>query len=355
MRRSISSIPRVRRIRLASSLGVPRGKVLFGTNMWPDEERPYYGSFIASQASSLTAAGFSVDVAYVRGFKSIGAYVRALGSLPTMANGTYDVHHLHYGHTAAAGAATALRKVPLVVSYCGEDLLGAPRGNSVSRKSAVEVALFRHLSHLADRTITKSAEMEQVLPKSRRAFNTILPNGVDLSRFSPIDRHLARQRLGWALETPVLLFLGNPADPRKNVALARRTAELVRVQVPDARLHEAWQVDPSDVPLLLGAADVLVFSSLSEGSPNAVKEAMACELPVVASPVGDLEERLRGVDGTYLCKPNSATEFADAVMRVLREPGKRALEARRAVSSLSTEHVATRLVDVYRAAGARIV
>lgn len=318
-------------------------RVLFVTNMWPDERRPYYGSFIASQARSLTGAGVDVDVLYVRGFLGVHTYLKAFFDLPMAARGrSYDIVHVHYGHTALVSS--GVRQRPLVISFCGEDLLGAPREDGISLKSRVEVAVFRQVAKAATVTITKSKEMEEVLPARVQRRNYVLPNGVDLDHFVPRPRTEARAELGWKDEEKVILFLGNPEDPRKNVTLAREAAAIVAGRRPDARLHEAWGVAPEEVPTLMNAADCFVFPSRSEGSPNAVKEAMACALPIVATPVGDVAERLDGVERCYVRDPNPRL-FADALGRALEHD--RAPAARAAVEKLGIGAVAGQLRSIY--------
>ena len=326
----------------------PAGDVLFITNMWPDERRLYYGSFIASQARSLSAVGVGVDVLYVRGFLGAHVYAKALATVPrTAGRRSYDVVHVHYGHTAAVSLAIAQR--PLVVSYCGEDVLGAPREHGITTKSRIERSVFRQLGRFADATITKSVEMEQALPPSLRARNRILPNGVDLDRFAPRSRARARAALGWDPDEKVMLFLGNPRDQRKNHRLAEQAAALVAERRDRTRLHVAWAIDPDAVPTVMNAADCLLFASRSEGSPNAVKEAMACALPIVATPVGDVRERLDGVAGCWVCEPAPAA-FADAL--VLALDADRAPAARAAVQALGLGRVAERLLRIYDEVGA---
>jgi teichuronic acid biosynthesis glycosyltransferase TuaC len=325
--------------------GLVKRRVLFITNMWPDEERPYYGSFIASQARSLAVESVAVDVLYVRGYAGIQAYMAALLRVPMVAGRTHhDIVHVHYGHTAVASLGVTQR--PLVVSFCGEDLLGAPREQGITLKSQVEVAVFRQVARLATVTITKSEEMAQQLPNGVRARNFVLPNGVDLDMFIPRPRETAREELGWSSADKVILFLGNPDDPRKNVDLAYAASEIVGRSVPDARLEIAWKVPPDRVPILMSAADSLVFPSKSEGSPNAVKEAMACELPIVATAVGDIPQRLADVDNCYV-RPPTPGSFADALIQALR--AGRAPQARAAVERLSVGAIANRLLEIYDA------
>ncbi|MEV4420648.1 glycosyltransferase [Patulibacter sp. NPDC049589] len=318
-------------------------RVLFVTNMWPDEVRPYYGSFIRSQARSLMDRGLGVDLIYVRGFESKAAYVSAIPRIARrIDSGDYDVVHVHYGHTAVSSLLS--RATPTVVSFCGEDLLGAPRANGITFKSRLEVAIFRQVARFADATITKSKEMAQVLPGSVQARNHVLANGVDLDRFQRRDRAAARAELGWEPTGEVMLFLGNPDDPRKNVELARAAAERVTRERPGARLFEAWGVPADQVPVVMNASNCLVFPSKSEGSPNAVKEAMASEMPIVATPVGDIEERFQGVDDCFVRAPDTGA-FADAIARAL-DAGI-SCAARAAVEPLSVAAVAARLEAIY--------
>jgi teichuronic acid biosynthesis glycosyltransferase TuaC len=321
-------------------------RVLFITNMWPDERRPYYGSFIASQARSLTACDVAVDVIYVRGFISPPiVYAKAMVSVPLVARREkldYDVIHVHYGHTAVNAIGITAR--PLIVSFCGEDLLGAPRDNGLTMKSRIEVAAFRQIARLADATITKSSEMEQALPASIRAKNFILPNGVNTEIFRPIARRQARARLGWNEDEKIILFLGDPSNPRKRVELARAATEMVAARVQNVRLHIAWEVPPDEVPYVMNAADCLVFPSRSEGSPNAIKEAMACELPIVATPVGDVPERLNGIPNCWVRDPEPEV-FADALACALL--ANRSPAARVAVEDLTANRVADKLLAIY--------
>jgi teichuronic acid biosynthesis glycosyltransferase TuaC len=323
--------------------GPPELKTLWVTNMWPDEVRPYFGNYICTQGESLWAEGLDVDVLYIRGLLSQRAYFTTLPAVRRrIQDPRYRLVHVHYGHTAAV-AVTALRH-PLVISFCGEDLLGAPRDRGNTLKSTIESKVFRQLPRLADATITKSHEMELALPAKLRARNTVLPNGVDLEMFQPRSREEARRRLGWDTSGRVALFLGNPDDPRKRVELAQEAMQRVSAQAPDARLEIGFGFEPSMVPTLLNAADCMVFPSRSEGSPNAVKEAMASALPIVATPVGDIPERLRGVEGCFVCEPDSE-QFAAAILKALEL--ERAPAAREAVRAVSMQSIAKRLRDLY--------
>jgi glycosyltransferase involved in cell wall biosynthesis len=137
-----------------------------------------------------------------------------------------------------------------------------------------------------------------------------------------------------------VLFLANPAIAAKNYPLAQATC----ARLPSVRLRVAHDLPPDEVPVLLSAADALLFTSVSEGSPNVVKEAMAAELPVVSTAVGDTPERLRGVRGCYV-RDADPVALADALAGAIA--GGRTPEARAAVAPLSVEAVARRVRDLY--------
>jgi glycosyltransferase involved in cell wall biosynthesis len=322
-------------------------RVLFVTNMWPEAHRTWYGNYIYSQAQSLIARGIELDILVMRGHASRWEYVRGAGRvLRRNFTSQYDVIHAHYGYSGIIARCDV--RAPLVVSYCGDDLLGTPDPDEPTRMSRGSRALasaFAQVGRLARATITKSVEMERRLPRSIRARNHIIPNGVDLVSFAPLDRLIARQRLGWPEDEKIALFVGNPSDPRKNYPLADVACSVAAQTCSKLILRVVNGADPQTIPLYMNGADVLVFPSRSEGSPNVVKEAMGCELPIVATPVGDIPERLRGVAGCWVVAPEP-DDFAGAIVAALGHG--RSPAAREAVAQLSMDRVAARVEQVYR-------
>jgi teichuronic acid biosynthesis glycosyltransferase TuaC len=326
-----------------SGVGAPWLRVLFVTSMWPEDEQPHYGTFIHTQAQSLEDMGIAIDVVAIRGYASSLAYL--LGWWRVRAARTehrYDLVHVHTGHATPAGLIGA--RLPTVVSFVGGDLLGHPGKRSTAIKGGLQASIFRQLARLSTVTITKSREMQDALPASVRARNHVIPNGVNLEAFAPRPRAQARADLGWAEDEPIILFVGDPSDARKNVELARKAAIEVQRRQPNVRLHIGWGSHPSEIPKLMWAADALVFPSLSEGSPNVVKEAMAAALPIVATPVGDIPERLEGVAGCFVVRPDPES-FADALIEALSFG--RAAAAREVVQALSLPNIANQVADVY--------
>jgi len=319
-------------------------RVMFVTNMWPDEERPWYGPFIKRQADSLEELGVSVDPVPIRGYAGRAAYLGASGRMLRLNRRCdYDVVHAHYGH--AGLVARLQRSAPLVLTYWGSDLLGKPKSDSaITLKTRVEAAVFSQLARACSATITQSRQMELRLPEACRPRNHIVPAGIDIERFKPVGRDEARRRLGWEPNERVVLFAANPELSTKNYPLADEVCRRVSDNGHRVRLRVAWGVAPDKIPVWMSAADALLFPSRSEGSPNVIKEAMATELPIVSTPVGDVEERVRDVPGCWV-RPSDPELLAAALREALAYG--RAPEARRAVAALDMRATAQRVISIY--------
>jgi glycosyltransferase involved in cell wall biosynthesis len=182
--------------------------------------------------------------------------------------------------------------------------------------------------------------------KSRLALDRahVIPNGVDLDLFSPIDLAQARQTLGLDLTKKFILFPYDRAEARKRYDLIEAAAALACTEIPELEILCVRGVPRHLMPLYMNAADVLVLASLFEGSPNAVKEAMAVNLPVVAVDVGDVAELLGPAEGNYLV-PRNPGAMASRIVEVCRASARS--RGRAWISRLSMPNVARQIVEVY--------
>jgi teichuronic acid biosynthesis glycosyltransferase TuaC len=174
-----------------------------------------------------------------------------------------------------------------------------------------------------------------------------LPGGLDLERFRPYEqaeRLAARKELRFCPDDRVVLFAGLKEQPCKRLPLAEQAVQ--KTGDPRIRLVVPSGVPHAHMPVLMNAADVLLVTSVHEGSPTMVKEALACNLPVVSVDVGDVRERLCGVPGCDVTTGSSADELALALVRVLSRNDR--IEGRQRVRELSERDVARRLVLIYR-------
>jgi glycosyltransferase involved in cell wall biosynthesis len=326
----------------------PNADVLVVTNMWPDGARPVYGIFVKRQVDSLRSRGVRCDVIYVRGYLSPAAYVLAAAKFLAATltwRGRYRLVHVHAGETALV--ARFFMGVPMLVSYCGDDVLGDPADDgTITRASAIRAAVIRRHAGLARATITKSREMHRRLPARARRRNAVLPNGVDSATFMPHDQTEARQRLGWGSDERVVLFAATKLDiPRKRRWLAEAACAAAAQRLGAIRLHVSGLTPPDEMPILMSAADCLLHTASLEGSPNVVKEALMCNLPVIATPSGDIPDLLQGVAPSYLCPPDS-DKLSDALVQLLSAPA-RSNGRVRIESTLSASAVASRLLELY--------
>jgi teichuronic acid biosynthesis glycosyltransferase TuaC len=324
-------------------------RVLVVTNLWPFRQDPSHGAFVASQMRSIERRGVSVDVLFVNGRRNTLAY--AIGAAKVAAlnlrRRRYDLIHAHAGH---AGLLARLQcRYPIVLSYVGYDVHGKVKADrTATRKSRIESKVFRWLAGHVAATITKSAEMEGYLPPLARRRNTVLPNGVDRNVFTEIDRGAARARLGWPLDELTVVFVGRSDAAGKRVQLAQEACDLARRDIPRLAFRICKGHAHDEVPVWLNAADALVLPSLAEGSPNVVKEALACNLPVVATDVGDVRELLEGVSRCRVVPVEvSAQGLAHALTDVLRDAPCRN-DGRLRTAHLDSDQVAERLLQVYR-------
>ena len=298
---------------------------------------------LVRQIQSVRAAGADVDVLEVKGVRRL-KYLQALPVLRRMAQRADLIH----GHYAFCGwlARAAIGK-PVVCSFMGDDLLGSPDSNgNVSTKGKMIVQASRRLARLVDAVIVKSPEMAQILAPVEAH---VVPNGVDTDSFKSIDKTTARKELGWSLNKRFILFPGNPDNPRKGFDLAQAALKTAQIQSnEELEMAILRKVPPPRVPTYMNACDAMLMTSWVEGSPNVVKEAMACNLRVVSVPVGDVEFLLDDVEGYEVC-PREPKALANELLEVLSNPF--AADGRGALlrKQLDAPSVARRLIDIYSA------
>jgi glycosyltransferase involved in cell wall biosynthesis len=320
-------------------------RVLFVTNMWPSEERPGAGVFVAAQARSLESLGVRIAVHVIAGHRHPSRYLTDAWRIRSLAlSSRCDLVHAHYG---LSGWTAAWQPSPLVISFCGDDLLGTPaRGGGLTFKSRVAAAMSQWVARRAAGLVCKSPNLRAALrhPEDRDRAE-VIPNGVDLTRFRPGSRAEARRRLGIPSDAQVILFPHNPGQAaQKRFDLAMQTMDLLRPRLPDAELLQVSGVPHAEMPDFFRAANCLLVTSKSEGSPNVVKEALATGLPVVSVDVGDVAGWLARVTGCRIARP-TADELAMAVEQVLRAGEQ--VDASPVLSELDERVAARRLIALY--------
>ena len=192
------------------------------------------------------------------------------------------------------------------------------------------------------KTIVKSEDMKIRLGLKN---GVVLSNGVDLNLFHPLDKKECRQKLGWDLDKKYVLFASKPDRKEKNFSLAQATID--KIKINSVKLKIIYNIDHSQIPVYLNAADVLLLTSKWEGSPNIVKEAMACNIPVVATKVGDIGYLFGNIEGYYYTDPD-ADKLAEKINYVLNNDIKPNGLQRIIDLKLDSEPIANKLVQLYK-------
>lgn len=326
-------------------------RVLTVTNMWPRRDRPAFGAFVQSQVQSLEALGIDIALHVIAGDRGAGAYALDIPAVRTAVRRFRpDLVHAHYG---LSGWTARWQPAPLVVSFCGDDLLGTPaRGGGHTAKSRVAVRMSQAAARRAAAIICKSKNLADALARpADRARAHIIPNGVNVQRFSPGDRDTARRALGLEASERLVLFPHAPQQAvQKGFDLADEVMQRVRSAEPAARLLHVTGVPHSRMPDYYRAADCLLLTSRSEGSPNVVKEAIACGLPVVGVDAGDAREWLMRVPGCRLVE-RRAEPLADAVLSVVRDGAR--IDPTPVIADLDERAIARRIRTVYQQVAGR--
>lgn len=323
-------------------------KILMVTTNWPAPGGPRTSHFIKRQADFLQAAGVDVDVFHFRAEKNLLSYLKAwLSVRRKLRSRRYDLIHAQFGQS---GLMALPKRIPYVVTLRGSDILGtvSNRTGGYTLAGKINQGVSRFVAGRADAVILVSAHMRKQLNGTKSCH--VIPSGIDFNLFRCIPRDVARRQLGLPLNERLVLFVGNPRQARKRYDVAKRAVGLLNERLP-ARLVVAWGAAHTDVPVFMSACDALVFTSMQEGSPNVVKEALACNLPVVSVAVGDVEQRIGGIEGCELCTDESPESIASALARVLVR-GKR-IEGRTTVEHLSETSITEQVIEVYRSALSR--
>jgi glycosyltransferase involved in cell wall biosynthesis len=322
-------------------------KILAVTNIYPSSDAPGWGTFVEQQVKGLRRVGLEVEVLFAdRARNGPGIYRKLSTTLQERVTHTSPaLIHVMYGGLIAEVVTRVVRDRPTVVSFCGSDLLGEPLSGRLRRLAAgLGVLASRAAARRADGVIVKSVNLRDALPFKVQRKVVVVPNGVDLVRFRPMCRVECRARLGWEDGGFHVLFPANSGNAVKRPWLAQAAVDVLRAAGTQAELHHLSGVPHEMVPLWLNASDALLLTSQHEGSANVIKEALACDIPVVSVDVGDARERLRNVDGCHIAAPD-ATDLACKLMLV--HDGARRVEGRAAVANLSLEAVARRLKEFY--------
>jgi glycosyltransferase involved in cell wall biosynthesis len=306
-------------------------RVLVVTNFEPDVAAPQRGRWVRDQIDEVRKRGVDVDVFSFPPGR--GEYVPATRRLRALLRRErFDLVHAHYGLPGWCARLAGAR--PLIVTFHGTDVRHALVG-ALSRRLAWRIDLVAGVS----RALFAPEGGRPGLPPVPGS--AVLPCGPDLSRFEPIPRPEARRALGLDPGGRYLFFPANPGRPEKRHDRAAGLAAAC-----GAELLTGGSIEPERMPLWINAANAVLVTSDYEGFGMAAIEALACEVPVLSTPVGVAPYALAGVAGC-LCAPFDRSVWSAAARPHLDAPDPRAPGATRA-ASLSAAAMAARVIEAYR-------
>jgi teichuronic acid biosynthesis glycosyltransferase TuaC len=316
-------------------------KVLIVTAIYPTADNPAFGSYVRTQSESLQRAGIDVEMLVLRHRNRKLIYPLAIFQLrKRLARSTVDIAHAHYGLVGLI--ARTQWRVPVVVTYHGSDILGAV--NKHGKRPLVQRAIAsacRVLARHVDAAIVQSDEMAGKIGKANVH---VIPHEVDLEVFKPTDREQARAILGLDSHKRYLLFAANPKVGVKRFPLAKAAADQLARHDSRVEMLVVTHESQTRLALYMSACDALVFPSFQEGSPNIVKQAMACNLPMVCTDVGDVRQVVESTKYCYICNPR-AEEFATKLAEILAHRNRS--NGRDNIRHLDSPAVARRVIAVY--------
>jgi len=327
-------------------------RILVVTNMFLSGN----GNWVAEQVRSLRDLGMRVDVVFFDPKRTRLNYAfgtpriaQALGS------GRYDVVHTHHTYTlfnVLVAKRLSGARTPVVLTNHEPEILdreGRTRSWHPSSHLRHWLGPKRYAARRADFVIFVARQLAEGLGFQGRY--AIIPCGVDLDKFHPMDRRVCRRRLGIPGDAMVIFFPANPQVQRKRFPLAQEAVSLMRREIGDVVLLTGGGIDADDMPYYYNAADVVLQTSYCEASPTVVKEALGCETPVVSTDVGDTREIIDGVEWCAVC-PEDPRQLASH-LAAARE--RRARNARDKLLALELDlpQVARRIVAVYEQVAGR--
>lgn len=275
--------------------------------------------------TTLSVPGYSEWSEEGRHHREIADYLRFVPTVFRRSFGDYDLIHVNYGLTGPA--ALAQPNLPVVLGLWGSDLYG--KFGAIGRLSA----------HFSDEVVVMSERMAQDLGQDCH----VIPHGVNLDRFAPQPQDEARAQLGWDDRRHVL-FPYPPTREVKDFPRAQRIVDSVRERLDDdVELHSTTGVPHDQMSVRMNAADAMLLTSTHEGSPNATKEALACNLPIVSVDVGDVDEQVAGVSRSHVCQTDR--DLVASLTDVLRS-GERS-DGRERAREYGLERTGTQLISVY--------
>ncbi len=323
-------------------------KVLVLTNMYPYEGDPSYGIFVKEQVHALQRKGVKVDVLFINAVRNKLSYVSGVIQFwRRCRRNQYDL--IHAQHTFCAAIALLRHKTPVILTFHEGEASATLKMKlrDIIRRPHKFLVYSFNLKKLIIQLVDQVIFVER---RSKELFSTgkgvIIPCGVDFDLFRPMPAKLARSILNLSNLRRIALFPSRPKAIGKRFDIAEEAIRIIKKKGVDVELVSLNKIPHGEVPLYMNASDVMLFTSDYEASPMVIKEAMACDLPVVYTDVGDAKEIIGNTEGCFVCE-GEAEDTAQKMKLALDHAKK--TNGRRRIKELGLEiqQIAKNVIRVY--------
>ena len=285
-----------------------------------------FAPFIVEQADALKDQGHDIYYFGIVG-KGISGYIKNRKLLiKKIAEFKPDIIHAHYGLSGLL--ANMQRIVPVVTTYHGSDI-NDPKALWFSK---ISIALSKFNIFVSQKTVDIAGV---------KAKYSLIPCGIDTHNFVDETKEQARMNLGWNVDGKIILFAGAFDNKVKNYPLAKESVALLdQVELKELKGYSRKQMSDA-----FYAADALLMTSFTEGSPQVVKEAMFCGCPIVSVDVGDVSEVIDGVEGCFV-----TTRLPQDIANALRKAiayNRTSVREKILKLGLTNEQVVDKLIKIY--------
>lgn len=302
---------------------------------------------IKNQSESLRNVGLTIEHFTING-KGLISYLRHIYLLKKYLQfNKYDLYHAHYGLSGMV-AFLAKRNGKLVVSFMGDDLIGSigPRNKYKLSSKLISKTNIILSEYFYDFSIVKSDNLLKILASSKNREK--VPNGVDIKKFCYVDKMTARKKVGFTENKKYVLFTSDPTRYEKNYDLALKSVKLLADK--NIELVVTKNVNVDYMVYYYNASDCLILTSFHEGSPNVIKEAMACSRPIVSTNVGDIKWVFGKTDGCFLTSfdPYDVAVKLERALVFEEKAGKTEGRERIISIGLDSYSIAKKIIKIYQ-------
>ena len=288
--------------------------------------------FVKSQAESIQNKGVEVEFFLIKK-KGLFGYLYSVFELKkVIKKGNFDLFHSHYSLSGFTASLAGCQ--PLVVSLLGSDV--------INKKIFRKMIPFFSKKYKWKKIIVKTNEMKSKLPELDIE---VVPNGVDFKCFFPMKKEIARKKLNWDKNEKIILFNGHKNNYVKNYSLALEAVSLLPFTV---RLVQIMDIKHSEMNFYFNASDLLLSTSLWEGSPNVIKEAMATNTIIISTNVGDVSYLFGSSSNNFITSYDS-NEIKNKIVSIYKDKiENNASRDRLTKLNLEGAMVADQIINIYK-------